>query len=67
MRQTTKYENLGKGDKVSVFFYLEKENKPGKAKGRKNHLKIQTDENGTTEKTHKGLEQKLQHGGKREL
>lgn len=66
MRQTTKDENLGKGDKVSAFFYLEKENKPGKAKGMKNHLKIQTDENGTMEKTHEGLEQK-QHGGKREL
>lgn len=51
---------------MSDFFLVGKRIKKGKAKGIKNHLKIQTDENGTTEKTHKGPEQKLQHEGEKE-
>lgn len=61
MRETINDGNLGKGEKVSVFFYLEKENKTLKAEGMKNHFNIQTEKNDTTEKTHEGLQQKIKH------
>lgn len=52
--------------KCLSFSAWKKENKPGKAKGTKSNLKIQTDENATKDQTHKGLEQNIQHEGEKE-